>query len=161
MSQKKKKISVKMELFNSDIAAASARQSKKSDKSAEPSPVEVMTEGFMKLDGERLTIKYFEPAQFDMEKQMTSLSFEPDNPDIVTMTRSGLCTTSLVFESGKRYICAYSAFGANFELCVNTFSLSNTLTFESGGRIKLSYSIENGGETVSTVRMTVDVTPEE
>ena len=57
-----------MELFNSDIAAASARQSKKSDKSADPSPIEVMTEGFMKLDGERLTIKYFEPAQFEMEQ---------------------------------------------------------------------------------------------
>ena len=161
MSQKKKKITVKIELFNSDIAATSARQSKKAGKAHEPSPVEIITEGFMKIDGERLSVKYFEPAQFEMDKQMTSLSFEPANPDIVTMTRSGLCTTSLVFEAGKRYICAYSAFGANFELCVNTFSLSNTLTFESGGRIKLSYSVENGGETVSTVRMTVDVTPEE
>ncbi len=161
MSQKKKKISVRIELFNSDIAATSTRRSKSTDKHAEPSPIEVMTEGFMKLDGERLTVKYFEPAQFEMEKQMTSLSFEVDSPDLVTMTRTGLCTTSLVFEAGKRYICAYSAFGASFELCVNTFSLSNTLTFESGGRIKLSYSIENGGETVSTVRMTVDVTPEE
>ncbi len=161
MNQLKKKISVKINLFNSDIAAASARQSKKNETNGEPSPVEIMTEGFMKLDNERLTVKYFEPAQFEMDKQMTSLSFEPACPDIVTMTRTGLCTTSLVFEAGKRYICAYSAFGATFELCVNTFSLTNDLTFESGGRIKLSYSVENGGETVSTVRMTVDVTPEE
>ena len=161
MGQKKKKISVKINLFNSDIAAASSKKSKSPDKKHEPTPVEIMTEGYMKLDGERLTIKYFEPAQFEMDKQMTSLSFEPACPDIVTMTRTGICTTSLVFESGKRYICAYSAFGATFELCVNTFSLSNNLTFEDGGRIKLSYSVENGGETVSTVRMTVDVTPEQ
>ncbi len=161
MSQKKKKISVKINLFNSDIAASSARHNDGKNAKAEPSPVEIMTEGYMKLDGERLTVKYFEPAQFDMDKQMTSLSFEPACPDIVTMTRTGLCTTSLVFEAGKRYICAYSAFGATFELCVNTFSLTNNLTLENGGRIKLSYSVENGGETVSTVRMTVDVTPEE
>ena len=161
MDKKKKKITVKINLFNSDLASASSHQKKSKVMSAEPSPAEVMTEGFMKLENGRLMLKYFEPAQFEMEKQMTSLSFEPENPDIVTMTRNGLCTTSLVFEAGKRYICAYSAFGATFELCVNTFSLSNTMTYESGGRIKLSYSVENGGETVSTVRMTVDVTPEE
>ncbi len=161
MSRKKKKITVKINLFNSDIAAASAHKSKGAANKGEPSPVEIMTEGFMKLENERLSIKYFEPAQFEMDKQMTSLSFEPSYPDIVTMTRTGLCTTSLVFEAGKRYICAYSAFGATFELCVNTFSLTNDLTFDKGGRIKLSYSVENGGETVSTVRMTVDVTPEE
>ena len=72
MDKKKKKITVKINLFNSDLASASARQKKSKVMSAEPSPVEVMTEGFMKLENGRLMLKYFEPAQFEMEKQMTA-----------------------------------------------------------------------------------------
>ena len=39
---------------------------------------------------------------------------------------------------------------------VRTYDLENSLTLD-GGQLKFGYSLENGGSTVSNVKMTIDV----
>ena len=120
--------------------------------------VKVVTEGEIRLENGFVEIEYPEPDVFELNGQLTTLSFQEQNRDILTMTRNGICSSALTFESGRRCICSYSAFGTNFDMCVNTFNLTNSVSFESGGQIRLFYTIESGGMTVSTVKMVIGIT---
>ena len=45
----------------------------------------------------------------------------------------------------------------SMDLTVRTYELENTLTLESGGQIRLGYTLENAGSTVSSVKMLLEV----
>ena len=119
-------------------------------------PMKIVTEGYLRKKGNRIELRYAETDETDLADEITVISYEESNPDILTMERNGMCRTALVFEAGRRYICMYNVAGMEMELVVRTYDLENSLTLD-GGQLKFGYSLENGGSTVSNVKMTIDV----
>ncbi|MBQ7821081.1 MAG: DUF1934 domain-containing protein [Clostridia bacterium] len=117
----------------------------------------VVTEGYLyKKDG-RVVLRYAEADSTDLANELTVLSYELGKPGILTMERNGICRTVMVFEEGKRYISMYSVGAMSMELTIRTYELENTLTLENGGAVRLGYTLENGGSTVSSVKMLINI----
>ncbi len=118
--------------------------------------MEIITEGHISRKNGRIELKYVETDASDMSNEITTLSYDENEPGIITMERNGVCRTAMVFEAGKRYICVYDVSGMVLELVVRTYDLENKLT-DNGGSIRLGYTLENGGATVSRVKMIIEV----
>ena len=78
------------------------------------------------------------------------------NPDLVSILREGSVSTALVFEAGKRHHCVYETPYFPIELCVNTLSLENKLTYE-GGYFTAEYLVEMNGMLAEKTHITVTI----
>lgn len=116
-----------------------------------------VTEGTIREYRGHIEIMYNESDFTDMPDEITTLSFATNEPSIVTMGRNGACTTVMAFEAGNTYKSVYSAFGANFDVDITTYELSNTVTYEDGGELMLNYSITSGGSLVSSTVMHITI----
>lgn len=125
---------------------------------AEASELEMSTEGVIRVTDGRIEIEYFETELTGMEGSCTCVSFERDNPGIVSMIRTGSVTTALVFEEGKRHICAYNTDIMAFELCVKTSEVRNDMT-ELGGELELDYCIEFRGASTEHTHIRLTAAP--
>lgn len=117
----------------------------------------IVSEGYIYKKDNRITLRYAEADSTDLANELTIISFEDGEPGIVTMERNGVCRTVMVFEEGKRYLSMYTVSGMSMDLTVRTYELENTLTLEDGGNIRLGYTLENGGATVSSVKMLLEI----
>ncbi|MBQ9113041.1 MAG: DUF1934 domain-containing protein [Clostridia bacterium] len=111
--------------------------------SLEPEKMEIKSLGKFKIDGGRAEVSYEESEATGMEGSVTAISFDMTQPGIVTMIRTGLVSTALVFEKGKRHHCVYNTPYMPFELCVKTFEVKNRIP--DGGILELDYIIEIRG----------------
>jgi len=105
--------------------------------------IELSTEGVLTLDERRVELSYEESQLTGMEGSRTSVSFEPQQEGLVTMTRDGSVSTTLVFEQGRRHHCVYNTPIMPFEVCVRTLKVENNILRE--GTLKLDYIIEIRG----------------
>ena len=121
-----------MELDESDIQAE-----------IEPDKIEIKTFGVFSIDGDRAEISYEESEATGMEGSITSLSFDMREVGLVTMARTGIVSTVLVFERGKRHHCIYQTPYMPFEICVNTLDVRNRIA--EAGTLELDYVIEIRG----------------
>lgn len=129
-----------------------------SAKVEEADKLDMTSEGCIRVVDNRVEIEYFESELTGMEGSCTCISFERDNPGIVSMIRTGTVVTALVFEEGKRHICAYNTEFMAFEVCVYTSKVDNRMT-EHGGELMLDYSIEFRGATTEQTIVKMKVTP--
>lgn len=118
--------------------------------------IEMDSEGTLRVCDDRIEIEYFETELTGMEGACTSISFERDDPGLVTMLRTGTVETVLVFEEGQRNRCTYSTPEMNFELTVRTWDLRNDMT-EDGGELELDYSLEFHGVSTEHTKITISV----
>ena len=81
--------------------------SRAEDQTVEADIVEINSLGVFNDDGERVSVSYEETEATGMEGSATSVSFLKKDPSIVTMTRDGIVSATLVFEEGKRHHCIY------------------------------------------------------
>ncbi len=120
--------------------------------------IEIRSQGTLTYENGRLTVSYDETELTGMEGATTTVFFDTGNPGVVTMLRYGSVSTALVFEKGKRHICAYNTPYMPFEICIFTRKIENTLTVD-GGSIDLDYLIEIHGakaeRTLFSLRVTV------
>jgi Uncharacterized protein conserved in bacteria len=121
--------------------------------------LELVTEAEMTDDGKRIEIKYNETELTGMDGAVTQISFEREVPGIVSMLRGGTVYTVLIFEKGKRHICAYETPYMPFELCIFTRKVDNFLNMETGGSLDLDYFIEIRGAGTERTVFRMDVTP--
>ena len=105
--------------------------------------VEINSLGRLTDDGERVTVSYEETEATGMDGSSTSVSFLKKEPEIVTMTRDGVVSATLVFEEGKRHHCIYKTPFMPFEVCVSTKKVVNTI--EADGNLELDYVVEIRG----------------
>lgn len=122
--------------------------------------IDVTTEGVIRRRDGRVELEYFETELTGMAGACTCISFEEDNPEIVTMIRTGTVTTALVFEEGKRHVCAYNTDEMAFEICVNTSKVDNRMTAQ-GGEIILDYCIEFRGASTEHTLIQIHAAPTE
>ena len=102
--------------------------------------VEINSFGELCDDGERVTVSYEETEATGMEGSGTSVSFLKKDPAIVTMTRDGVVSATMVFEEGKRHHCIYKTPFMPFEVCVCTKKVVNRLSED--GTLDLDYIVE-------------------
>lgn len=122
--------------------------------------IDVVTEGLIRRRDGRIEIEYFETELTGMNGACTCISFDEQNPELVTMIRTGSVATALVFEEGKRHVCAYNTEEAAFEICVNTSRVDNRMT-ERGGEILLDYCIEFRGASTEHTFIQIKAVPVE
>lgn len=144
--------------FDDELDACERECGADNGENSAAAPLELVTEGYLSKRNGRVELHYAEADQTDLANEMTTLSFEEDDPSVLMMERNGVCKTSMVFEAGRRYLCIYDVGGMVMEIIVRTYDLENTLG-EQGGRIHLGYTLENGGSTFSSVKMDINIEP--
>ncbi len=117
---------------------------------------EMTTEGRLRLCDSRVELEYFETELTGMDGSCTCISFEQDEPGLVTMLRTGSVETALVFEEGCRHVCTYNADPMAFEVTVSTERVENRLTLD-GGSLELLYGIEFRGSVTEMTHITLSV----
>ncbi len=117
--------------------------------------LELSSAGVLRIDNGRVTVEYAETELTGMEGALTRLSFDRDNPGLVTMMREGTVETVLIFEQGRQHICAYQTPYMPFELCVRTFRVINELL--ESGFIYLDYTVEVRGARVERNKFTLEI----
>ncbi len=117
--------------------------------------IEVATEGVMNIDGKRIELVYEESEITGMQGSKTSVCFDSDNVGFVSMLRSGVVSTSLLFEKGKRHHCVYNTPIMPFEICVRTLKVENEILTK--GTLKLDYIIEIRGNKAERTKLEMSV----
>ncbi|MBQ7384143.1 MAG: DUF1934 domain-containing protein [Clostridia bacterium] len=117
--------------------------------------IELATEGFMRIEGERVTLGYEESELTGMEGSSTSIFFELGDSGLVSMHRDGAVSTALVFERGKRHHCVYNTPIMPFEICVKTIKVENKILIE--GTLILDYIIEIRGAKAERTKFEISV----
>ena len=106
--------------------------------------------------GSRIEIEYEESEITGLEGSKTKVFFDKKTPGLVSILREGAVSTALVFEEGRRHLCVYETPYFPIELCVNTLSLENTLTY-NGGFIRAEYLVEMNGILAEKTIITISL----
>ena len=117
--------------------------------------VKMVTDGYFKSDEKRVEISYSETELTGMEGAVTSLSFDIQNPSVLTMLRGGTVTTAMVFEPNTRHMTIYETPYMPFEICISTISVANTLLVD--GKIKFDYIVEIKGAQAERTSFSIEI----
>lgn len=116
---------------------------------------EMLMEGALLTSPTRVELVYEETELTGMEGSVSTIGFDRASPGLVTMLRSGLVSTALVFEAGRRHTCVYNTPFSSFDVCVVTKKVNNDLL--RSGVLELDYLIELHGAQAERCRITVNV----
>lgn len=133
-----------LELAEEDVQAA-----------IEPDKIEIKTFGTLKTEDGRVEVSYEESEATGMEGSLTSVSFDTHDAGLVTMARTGVVSTVLVFERGKRHHCIYETPYMPFEICVNTLDVRNGIS--KAGTLELDYVIEIRGAKAERTKFSMTI----
>ena len=122
-----------------------------------PTHEESVLEGRYHDDGTRVAISYEEGALSGMEGSRVTLSYQKDDPALLTMLRTGSVKTALTFEAGRRHECVYQTPFAPFDVCVQTSRVQNAI--EALGTLQLEYIVEIKGAQPEHTKMSVTLLP--
>ena len=120
-----------------------------------PEIIEINTIANLRDDGERVEISYEETEATGMEGSSSTVSFVRTESGIVSMARSGMVSTLLTFEAGKRYHCVYKTPYMPFEICVRTIKVENLLM--TMGTLDLDYVIEIRGARAERTKFRMQI----
>ena len=119
--------------------------------------IENSTEGTLALEDGKYTVSYDETELTGMDGAHTVLEFEENTPEIVTMTRSGSASTSMIFKENTRCMSTYETGVFPLEMCITTKSVENSLDIENGGEIIIDYTVEIHGICMERTYLTLNV----
>ena len=117
--------------------------------------LEMNTFGTLRDDGDTVSISYTESEASGMEGSDTIISFRKSSPEMVTMTRDGAVSATLVFEDGKRHHCLYKTPFMPFEVGVYTKNVINSLLED--GTLNLDYIVEIRGAKAERTRFKMQI----
>lgn len=124
-----------------------------------PEPTELLTEGLLVTDAHRVELLYEESEMSGMEGSVTTIGFDRKAPELISMMRTGLVRSALVFEAGKRYSNLYETPFSTFDLCTHTLHVENRLLTE--GRLSLEYILSFQGTQSEHCKLEITVKPVE
>ena len=146
---------VEASLFSEDNEEETLEQVLPIEDKIEPEEVAISSIGKLKRENGRFEISYDETEATGMEGSVTSVSFAEDQPEIISMMRSGSVSTALVFEEHKRHHCIYNTPYMPFEICVHTLKVDNKLREE--GTLSLDYVIEIRGAQAERTKFNMQI----
>ena len=120
-----------------------------------PEETELLTEGMLVSTSTQVEVRYSETEQSGMLGTTTKISFDRENPGLVSLTRRGEVTTVMIFEAGKRHMCLYSTPFGSLNICVQTLAVQNRIAEE--GSLYLDYLLEIHGLRTEYCRMWLQV----
>ncbi len=118
--------------------------------------IEICSEGVLALENGKYTVSYDETELTGMEGAHTTLEFEESTPGVVTMTRSGSASTSMIFKENSRCMSTYETGVFPLEMCITTKSVENSLDI-NGGKIIIDYTVEIHGVCMERTYLTLTV----
>ncbi len=122
-------------------------------------PIVFESDGIMTSDGGDIRISYVEGLP-DGGENHTVLSFRESCPTTVSMISGGTGPTALVFDSvNRRCSCIYNIGPFPFEVTICTESMTNTINYATGGKLRAEYTVEIQGVPAEFDRLTVKVEP--
>ena len=95
-----------------------------------PESFELLMEGRLVTTTHRVELLYEASELTGMEGSVTSVGFDRAAPEVISMMRTGLVSTVLVFEENKRHICVYHTPFSEFEVCAAAKKVDNRLLTE-------------------------------
>ena len=120
-----------------------------------PEPIELWMEGRLVVGDQRAELVYEESELSGMEGSISVIGFDLQTPGLVSMMRSGLVNTALIFEEHTRHMCMYQTPFSEFEVCVHSLCVRNRLL--NDGVLELDYLIEMHGAQTERCKMTVSI----
>ena len=108
--------------------------------------------------GDRCDLIYKESSELGMGDSTVKITWLRDDPQVITIMRTGDVETVMAFEPGRRHITAYSIPEMSFELCTHTLKSENTFDGEKG-EIYLDYIIEIRGGFAGRRKMRIELLP--
>ena len=153
-----KKVRIIIKTTQHELASSLFQKAHKGEVSSEPNTVELTMEGRYHDDGTRVTISYKEGELTGMKDARTAISFQKSEPQLITMTRDGAVRTAMVFEPGRRHLCAYQTPYMPFELAVATKKVENRI--EENGSLHLVYTAEIKGANGQYTDFTMTLLPD-
>ena len=126
-----------------------------SEEAPEPEIMDINSLGIYSDDGDRISISYDESEATGMAGSITTVTFLKNDPSVVSMIRSGLVSTTLVFEAGKRYHCMYKTPFMPFEVCIRTIKVENSMI--PFGTLSLDYIVEIRGAKAERTRFSFQI----
>lgn len=124
----------------------------------EPQHLEITVEGRYHDDGTRISIGYKESELTGMEGSSTTVSFQKNEPQRISMLRTGNVKTALVFEKARRHLCIYQTPIMPFDVCVFTRSVDNRI--ESDGILQMDYTVELRGAQSERTKFRMHILPD-
>ena len=146
---------VEASLFGDDVSVFDEISEEDIKASLEPETMSMKTFGTFGVDGDRAQVAYEESEATGMEGSKTAVSFDIKKPGLVTMMRTGVVSTALVFEKGKRHHCVYKTPYMPFEICVKTLDVKNHIM--DTGRLELDYIIEIRGAKAERTKFSMKI----
>lgn len=128
------------------------------DAACEPQVLEMTASGSYYDDGTRISISYREGEQTGMKNARTTISFQKNDPGLVTMTRDGEVRTALCFEEGRRHISVYQTPYMPFEVAVKTKRVKNRIV--ENGTLHLDYTVELKGANAEHTDFSLTLLPD-
>lgn len=105
---------------------------------ADSDSIELLTAGTLKATRSGYSLSYQESALTGMEGTTTSFDITPRR---VTLTRTGLICSEMVFETGRRHLSLYDTPYGSMEVGVVARSVHSTIG-EHGGELEIDYAID-------------------
>ena len=106
-------------------------------------------------DEDTVTITYDETEATGMEGATAIISFRKSSPEMVTMTREGAVSATLVFEEGKRHHSLYKTPFMPFEVGVYTKTVDNLILVN--GILNLDYIVEIRGAKAERTKFKMQI----
>ena len=119
-----------------------------------PEPTELLLEGELVTDGHRTELIYEEDEFSGMAGTLTTIGFDRTQPEVITLMRSGIVRTALVFEKNRRHMCLYNTPFSDFEICVHALRVENRIC--ENGTLELDYLIEIHGACAEHCKISID-----
>lgn len=104
----------------------------------------------------RIEIRYEETIDEDAPPVVTCLSFDRENPGLVTLERRGILRSVMMFEEGQYRRCDYVTPIMSFEMTVHSRIVDNKLSAD-GGTLYLDYTIQTKGVATQRVKLSVEL----
>ena len=124
--------------------------------------IEIITAGEMTVisdkDGDTVAISYAESEITGMEGAVSTVTYRRDEPELLTMLRTGAVKTAMTFRPHHRAICTYDTPYMPFQIGIHALTVDNRLDTE--GILLLDYLIEIKGGVAERCTMRMTVAPE-
>ena len=118
--------------------------------SDEAGRTEVTLYGDARISGSTYRLKYKEADDSGMDDVTTTIKFNIEEPDSVTLIRMGEVSSVMYFHPGNRDISVYNSGIFPFEVCIYTLSVDNRLI--SDGFLEICYIVEiKGAQAQKTI----------
>lgn len=121
----------------------------------EPQVTDLLLEGRLVTTTNRVELLYEENVMSGMDGTVTKLTFDRACPGFLTLTRSGVIHSAMVFEQGRRHICVYHAPFVDLDICVKAKRVVNRLLED--GTLYLDYYVEMRGAEAEHCKLTLSI----